>query len=217
MKRVVIISAGGHGRDVAAIIRHQAQNENGFALLGFVVDPEFLPERRDQGVPILGDWSWFENADRAHLFVICAIGDPEARKRVVEKAQSLGLSFTNAISPDARVVPDAKIGKGVMVFPQAFIGRHVVLADHSVVNAGSTLGHETSIERYGTISPGVHLAGNVLIGEGCFLGINSCVIQRRSVGAWTTIGAGAAVVDDIPANVIAVGVPARVIRTKQRK
>jgi acetyltransferase EpsM len=43
------------------------------------------------------------------------------------------------------------------------------------------------------------------------------VIERRSIGAWTTIGAGAVVLDDIPANVIAVGVPARVVRTKQPK
>src|ERR1044072_858048 len=176
-----------------------------------------MTNRRAQGGPDLGDWAWVANTHRTDLAAICAIGDPDTRKRVVEKAQALGLLFTNAISPDAHVAPDAEIGKGVMVFPHAVIGRQVLLADHSGVNAGSTLGHETNIERYGTISPGVRLAGNVLIGEGSFLRIGSCVIQRRSIGAWATIGAGAAVVDDIPANVIAVGVPARVIRTKQRK
>jgi acetyltransferase EpsM len=41
------------------------------------------------------------------------------------------------------------------------------------------------------------------------------VIQRRSIGSWTVIGAGAAVVHDIPANVTAVGVPARVIKTRK--
>jgi sugar O-acyltransferase (sialic acid O-acetyltransferase NeuD family) len=215
MKRVVIIGAGGHGSEVAAIIRHQSQNEHGPALLGFVVDSEYLPERRDPALPILGDWSWFEKADRADLAVICAIGDPELRKRSVEKAQSLGLSFTNAISPAAHVLPDAKIGQGVMVFPHVVISRNVLLADHSIVNSGSTLSHDTSIERYGTISPGVHLAGNVSVGEGCYLGIGSSVIQRVSIGPWTTIGAGAVVVDDMPGNVIAVGVPARIINTKR--
>jgi sugar O-acyltransferase (sialic acid O-acetyltransferase NeuD family) len=216
MKRVVIIGAGGHGSEVAAIIRHQSQNEHGPAFLGFVVESEYLPERRDPGLPILGDWSWFEKADRADLAVICAIGDPAVRKRTVERAQSLGLSFTNAISPAAHVLPEAKIGKGVMVFPHAVISRNVLLADHSVVNSGSTLAHDTSLGRYGTISPGVHLAGNVSVGEGSYLGIGASVIQHVSIGPWTTIGAGAVVADDMPGNVLAVGVPARIIRTKRR-
>jgi len=215
MKRVVIIGAGAHGHDVAEIIRHRAQNESGPALLGFVVDSGYLTEPCDPRLPILGDWEWFEKTDCTDLAVICAVGDPAVRKRFVEKAQSLGLLFINAISPAAHVLPDAKIGKGVMVFPHAVISRNVHLSDHSVVNAGSTLGHDTSIERYGTISPGVHLAGNVSIGEGCYMGIGSSVIERVSIGAWTTIGAGAVVVDDIPRNVIAVGVPARVIGTKR--
>jgi sugar O-acyltransferase (sialic acid O-acetyltransferase NeuD family) len=215
MKRVVIIGAGGHGCDVAEIFRHQAQSENGPTLLGFVVDSEYLPDGGGPGRPILGDWSWFENADREDLAIICALGDPAVRKRHVEKAQSLGLLFTNAISPLAHILPDAKIGQGVAIFPYAVVSRNVRFADHTVINAGSTLGHDVTVERYGTISPGVHVGGNTSLGEGCYLGIGSCTIQRVSIGAWTTIGAGAVVIDDLPGHVIAVGVPARIIKTKQ--
>ena len=215
MKRVVIIGAGGHGRDVAAIIRHQAEIRTGPALLGFVVDSEWLSEGGASDVPILGDWSWFENAEREDLAVICAVGDPATRKRLVEKAESLGLPFTNAISPSAHIAPDAKIGAGVMIFPQSVIGRNVLFSDHAIVNAGSTLGHDSQVARYGTIGPGVHLSGNVSIGEGCDLGVGSSVIPGVAIGAWTTIGAGAAVTRDIPDHVIAAGVPARIIKTKQ--
>jgi len=214
MKRVIIIGAGGHGCDVAEIIRHQAKSESGPTLLGFLVDSEYLPEFSDPRIPILGDWSWFENADRDDLAVICAVGDPALRKRFVEKAQSLGLSFTNAISPAAHILPDARLGKGVMVSPHAVIGRNVLLADHAIVNAGSTLGHDTKIERYGTIGPGVHLSGNVSVGEGAYLGIGASVIQHVSIGAWTTIGAGAVVTCDIPDHVVTAGVPARIISKK---
>jgi acetyltransferase-like isoleucine patch superfamily enzyme len=41
------------------------------------------------------------------------------------------------------------------------------------------------------------------------------IIQGISIGPWTVVGAGAAVVRDLPANVTAVGVPARVIKTKE--
>ncbi|MFY9621326.1 MAG: acetyltransferase [Pyrinomonadaceae bacterium] len=212
MKHVVIIGAGGHGREVVEIIRHQAQSQNGPTLLGFVVDSEYLAESGDPGAPILGDWTWFKKADREELAVICAVGDPAVRKRLVEKGQSLGLVFTNAISPSAHIVSDAKFGNGVMIFPQAVVSRNVRLADHTVVNAGSTLSHDTSVECYATIGPGVHLAGNVSVGEGCYLGVGSSVIQNVSIGAWAIIGAGAAVTSDIPDRVTAAGVPARIIK-----
>jgi len=38
------------------------------------------------------------------------------------------------------------------------------------------------------------------------------VINRTFIGEWSVIGAGATVVDDIPAYSVAVGVPARVIK-----
>jgi acetyltransferase-like isoleucine patch superfamily enzyme len=59
------------------------------------------------------------------------------------------------------------------------------------------------------IAPGVRLAGDVALGDGVFLGIGAVAIPGVRVGAWTTVGAGAAVVDDLPEGIVAAGVPAR--------
>jgi acetyltransferase-like isoleucine patch superfamily enzyme len=56
------------------------------------------------------------------------------------------------------------------------------------------------------------LAGNVTIGVGAFLGVGCAAIPGVSVGAWTVVGAGAVLVNDLPAKVLAVGTPARVIK-----
>jgi acetyltransferase-like isoleucine patch superfamily enzyme len=45
-----------------------------------------------------------------------------------------------------------------------------------------------------------------------FLGIGAKVIPGVKIGAGTTVGAGAVVIEDLPENVTAVGVPARVIK-----
>jgi sugar O-acyltransferase (sialic acid O-acetyltransferase NeuD family) len=214
MKRVVIIGAGGQAREVAAIIRHQSQSQPEIRLLGFVVDRDYLPPGVTTDLPILGDWSWFEAADRGDLAVVCAVGDPALRKRLVDQAMDIGLSFNNVISPLAYVSSEAKIGQGVMVFPLAAISTNCFLGDHVIINAGSTIGHDANIDRYGTIGPGVHIAGNVSLGEGCCVGIGSTVIERVSIGAWTKIGAGSVVIRDVPDNVTAVGVPARVIKKR---
>ena len=44
------------------------------------------------------------------------------------------------------------------------------------------------------------------------MAIGSSVRNKISIGDWTTIGAGAVVVNDVTDHVIAVGVPARVVR-----
>jgi sugar O-acyltransferase (sialic acid O-acetyltransferase NeuD family) len=214
MKRVVIIGAGGHGREVADILRHQAQHDSGLKILGFVDDAHNLPPIIN-GLPLLGDWSWFETVDKSEIRVVCAVGLPRLRKQLVERAGAKGLSFTSAISPAAHLSPGAKLGEGLMLFPHSFASTDILIDDHAIVNAGATVSHDTKVGPYGTLNPGVHLAGNVDVNEGCYLGIGASVIQGISIGAWTTVGAGAVVVRDLPDNVTAVGVPARVIKARE--
>jgi acetyltransferase EpsM len=64
------------------------------------------------------------------------------------------------------------------------------------------------------LNPGAAAAGSTRLGEGCYIGAGATVIDKVSVGDWTIVGAGAAVVRDLPPNVTAVGVPARVIKQR---
>lgn len=211
MKRVIIIGAGGHAREVAEILRHQAQQSNSLSLVGFVVDDPENHNKTVSDLPVLGDWSWFEEADRSELAVVCAIGSPQLRQQLAQRAISKELRFTNAVSPLAYISPDAKIGEGVMIFPHVFVSVDSLIADHAVLNAGATVSHDSQVGRYGTLAPGVHLAGNVSVGEGCNLGIGSSVMNGVSIGEWSVVGAGAVVTRNLPENVTAVGVPAKVI------
>lgn len=212
MQKVVIIGAGGHGREVAEILRHQAE----LLVLGFVDDEPSLHNKYINELPVLGDWSWFEGAGHGEVTVICAVGSPQLRRRIVERAEARGLSFARAISPLACVSRNAKIGEGVMLFPNIFASTDSLIGDHAIINVGATISHDTRVSRYATINPGVHLAGNVSIGEGCYLGVGANVIHGVSIGAWTTVGAGAVVIRDLPDNVTAVGVPARIIKSKEK-
>jgi sugar O-acyltransferase (sialic acid O-acetyltransferase NeuD family) len=216
MKRVVIIGAGVHGREIAEILRQPSPPEKVSEVLGFVDETPALRHQVVDGLPVLGDWSWFQGVDRSEVAVICASGFSHTRKMLAERARASGLNFANAISHVAYLSPDAKIGEGVVICQHAIACRGTLIDDHAIINLGSIVSHDTKVGRYGTINPGVSLAGNVSIGEGCYLGIGSSVIQRISIGSWTTIGAGAAVIKDLPDNVTAVGVPARVIKRREK-
>jgi sugar O-acyltransferase (sialic acid O-acetyltransferase NeuD family) len=215
MKRVAIIGAGGHGREVADILRHQARTDGEIEALGFVDDNRDLHGRSLDGLPVLGDWSWFEGADHKDVGVVCAVGSPQVCRRLVERARALGLSFVSAISPLAHISSFVRLGEGVTVFPNVIINTGALVDSYCVLNVGVVVSHDATVGPYSNINPGAQLAGNVTIGEGCYIGMGANVIQGRSIGAWSVVGAGAVVTRDIPACVTAVGVPARIIQTRE--
>ena len=55
--------------------------------------------------------------------------------------------------------------------------------------------------------------GETVIGNNVFIGVGSIVLPNVSIGDNSVIGAGSVVTRDIPSGVVAVGNPARVIKT----
>lgn len=215
MKRVVIIGAGGQGREVADILRHQARAGGEIEPLGFADDNRDLHGQNLDGLPVLGDWSWFEGADRHDIAVVCAVGSPQVCRRLVERARGIGLTFASVISPLAHISSYARLGEGLTIFPYVIVNTGALVDSYSILNVGVVVSHDATVGPYSNINPGAQLAGNVTIGEGCYIGMGANVIQGRSIGAWSVVGAGAVVIHDLPTNVTAVGVPAKIIKTRE--
>ena len=213
MKTVVIIGSGGHAREVFGVLEALNAVAPHYDVLGWLVEPGFgevgglVCDR-----PVLGDLDWLAGQPEAR--VLCAIGAPELRRRLVERARSFGARFCSAIHPQAVLTPRVTVGEGVVIAAGAVLTEAIHLGDHVIVNAGCTVSHDVVCEDFATLSPGVHVAGGAVLGEGCFVGTGASIVPRVRVGAWTTVGAGCAVVTDVPPNATVVGVPGRVIKTR---
>jgi acetyltransferase-like isoleucine patch superfamily enzyme len=83
-----------------------------------------------------------------------------------------------------------------------------------IINTGATFYHDCVLGDGVHICPGVHLAGDVQVGELSWLGIGCTVRQGIRIGAGVTVGAGAVVIDDVPDGQTVVGVPARPLKNK---
>jgi UDP-perosamine 4-acetyltransferase len=209
VKKVVIIGAGGHAREVHDILVASRRAGADMEVIGFI--DEVGTRTSMCGLPILGGFEWFKEVDRHEIGVVCAVGTPKLSEALVLKAQSMNLHFVSAVSPLACVSPTAKIGRGAIVFPQVFVSCDVKVGDYATLNVASTVSHDARVGDFSNVSPGAHLAGNVTLGRGCFVGMGANLIQGVSVGSWSVVGAGAVVLDDVPQKVTAVGVPARVV------
>ena len=72
----------------------------------------------------------------------------------------------------------------------------------------SHIAHDSQIKKRTTISAGVTLAGSVLVGEECFLGIESSVHQKSTIGDLTILGANSFAKGDLGPCLKYVGNPA---------
>lgn len=144
--------------------------------------------------------------------VIIGIGDCETRLRLADVAKNHGFELAYTIHPSSVLAGDVSIGAGTVMAAGTVINPGCKIGRNVIINTGATVDHECIIEDGAHICPGVHLAGNVSVGRGAWVGIGATVINRIRIGAGSVIGAGAVVVRNIPDNVTAYGVPARIVR-----
>jgi sugar O-acyltransferase (sialic acid O-acetyltransferase NeuD family) len=215
MTDVVIIGAGGAGREALWVFQEDNRQARKWNVLGFVDDSAALQGSSFCDLPILGGFSWLERNSRKNLQVLCAVGNPQARKRLVQRAIGLGLNFCTVVHPTAEASQWVEIGPGSIICAGTILTTQIKVGAHSIINIACTISHDTVIGDYCNINPACHIAGAVNVGDGVDLGIGTVVIKNKNIGEWSIIGAGAVVTTDIPSNVTAVGVPCRVIKTHQ--
>lgn len=216
MKSVVIVGAGGFAREVLEIFKAHNKISKDYDILGFVDDDTELHGKVINNCPVLGGLDWIkEHSDGYSLGCVCAIGTPETRKRVVERLQDIGIDFCNAIHPSVIICDFVELGQDVIIQAGSILAVNSKIGDHVHINFDATIGHDAIIGSYCTIAPGAHINGEDHFGQGVDVGTGATFLQQVSIGSWSTIGAGAVVTTDIPEKVVAVGVPAKVIKKKQ--
>ena len=216
IKDIVVIGAGGHAREVADVIDAiNAQNAN-FNLLGYIIDLEYgTVGSLVNGKPILGDFTWFEQNPKVN--VICGVGYPDHRRKLVERAISQGVSFCSLVHPTAVLTRWIDIGLGTVIMAGCVLSNQIKIGNHVCINRLATIGHNCFIEDYVTVSPGVCCSGNVYVQEGCFVGTGANIIEKCTIGRWATVGAGSTIIRNVADNSTVVGVPGRTIRIGQQE
>jgi acetyltransferase EpsM len=187
---------------------------SGHEVLGLYDDnPALLGAEPISGVKVLGGTKDLPGRlEKWKGLVILAVGENRMRFRL---SQRFSVMYGVACAPSAVLGRGVRIGKGSMILPSATVNIDAVIGEHVVLNTSSSVDHDCAIGNFVHIAPGAHLGGGVVVGEGTFVGLGSSVVPGIRIGHWSVIGAGAVVTKDIPDNCTAVGVPAKVIKTRE--
>jgi acetyltransferase EpsM len=210
-----VMGAGGHARELHAYLADLSRAGWKGTLKGFL-DDSLTPGvygRIEALGPIAAETLPGITAGSRY---ITALGVNPVRRRVVERVTEIfGPCLTpwSLIHPAAWMGEDVEVGEGTCLAPGAIVTANTRVGRHCILNIKSSVSHDCVIGDFVNINPAATVCGWVNIGNEAYIGAGATVKDRVSIGAGAIIGAGAVVTRDIPPNVTAVGVPARVIKS----
>ncbi len=195
MKRLIIVGAGGFGREVYAWAMHDPECGESWEMHGFLDDNLQALEGFDYPIGVVGAIDTYEPQED-ELF-LCAIGSPQVRFEVCEKLIARGANFYTLVHPSAVIGGNVTLGEGTIVCPQAVLTVDISIGEFVIINCLSSVGHDVVIGDYVSLSGHCDVTGNSQIGEGTLLGSGARILPGKKVGADALIGAGAVVIRSV--------------------
>jgi len=206
-ERIIIVGAGGFGREVLQWARH-AWPDDARKIAGFLSEDPRVLDGHGPTLLILGSPDSFEPRPTDGL--VLAIGIRGVRRRVAEDLESRGGRFLRLVHPTAIVADSATIGVGTVVCPYAVVSDSVRLGRCVLVNYHASLAHDAAADDFAVLSPYATLGGGARVAADVFLGLHATVGPGVSVGEGSKVAANSCALHDVPPLSLVHGVPGRV-------
>lgn len=212
MKKIVLVGGGGHCKVIIDIIK----STNEYEIVG-VTDNNKIGEKL-LDVPIIGNDDilpeLFKSGVKNAFVSLGALNNIEVRDKIYNKLKNVGFNIPKLIHNKAVVSPYTEIHDGTCIMAGAIVNAGAVINENCIINTSSVIEHDCIIGRNTHVSPRSCIAGGCSIGENSHIGAGCCIIQGINIGSNVVIGAGAVVLKDIKDHVTAVGIPAKIIKSR---
>jgi sugar O-acyltransferase (sialic acid O-acetyltransferase NeuD family) len=208
---LVIIGAGGFGRETAEAVRATNAVSSTWDLVGFADDDPSRVGSQEEGVPVLGQIEEVVSNHPDAQLVICT-GRPDnyfSRPRLVARLAVPEWRYATVIHPAASVGSSSSVGVGSVLLAGVVLTAAARVGSHVAVMPGTVVTHDDVIGDFATVATGVRLGGSVVVGRGAYLGAAVMVRQDLTIGQWALLGMGSLVTRSVPSAEVWYGSPAR--------
>lgn len=199
MKEIVILGAGGFGKEVAWLINNINTIRPTWKILGFIENDakNALFGTQVYGFEILGNEEWIKDYNK-ELYIICALGNSKLRKKIYSRLSALAhVRLATLIDPSVTVDATNKIGHGTIICRNVTLTVDVTIGEGVLINIGSIVGHDVHIGDFCTILTNTMISGQSSMGECCEIGSGAFIFQGRHITSNCVIAPLASVLRNI--------------------
>ena len=212
MKNKIIIFGTG---EIADLAYFYFNNDSDYTVAAFSCDDEFVKDNLHCGLPLVplsqltkefppGDY-------KAHV-ALSYNKLNQIRAEKYSQMKSLGYDLVSYICSKSVAWPDLSIGDNCFILENQTIQPTVLIGNNVMIWSGNHLGHGCSIGDHTYLSSHICISGHTVIGEKCFVGVNSTFKDFINIGDSVFIAMDASVTKDIPDDAVVVGSPATVFK-----
>ena len=214
MQNIVLVGSSGHAKVVIDIVERQGL----YRIVG-LIDAFRTVGETTLGYPVLGGESELAALAREYDLkgIIVAIGDNSVRSKVAAKVAEVcaQLPFVSAVHPAASIGKGTTLGAGTVVMAGAVINASCQIGRCCIVNTKASLDHDSVMEDFSSLAPGVTTGGNCHIGSHAAVSIGAVLRHGIAIGKHSVVGAGSIVLSAVDAFSIAYGTPAKKVRGRE--
>lgn len=214
-QKIIILGLGGNCIDILDTLHdiNSSCRPDQYLCLGFLDDNRSKWGQEIYGMKVLGPLS--SALEFKDCLFVNGIGSPSnffEKEKIIAKTGLPPERFGTIIHPSASVSRTARLGPGTVVFQNVTITSNVTIGAQVIILPGSVVSHDDVIEDYACIAGGVCISGNVHVGKSCYLGTNSTILGKITIGDTSLIGMGCVVLHDVAPNSVMMGNPAVFLR-----
>lgn len=208
---VLIIGAGGWGREVLAQMQGDPAYGTTWTIAGFLDTRSQILDGLGCDVPIIGEPSTFLPGPDDHF--VCAVGDPRARQQYAQPLLDRDAKFIPILT-GAYLSPRVHIGQGALLCHRVQLSPDVRLGDFCNVHTNTVIGHDVRIGNYAQIGAMTFIGGGAHIGDFAIVHPHATILPGIRIGEGATVGAGSVVIKNVPAGATVFGNPAKLLFQK---
>lgn len=209
MEKLIIVGAGGFGRELLMTVKEINKVKEKWNVLGFIDGNPNALNGIECDCEVIGnieDWQPEEEE-----WYAMAIAKTDVKKRIAKQLKERGARFAQIVHPTARIGSPTNVGEGLVLFSYADISVNCEIGDFVFMNSFSQVGHDAVIGDYATLFPNCAIAGGGILGEGVTIGTAASTYPNIRIGSYATVGMNSAVIRNVKENSTVMGVPAKKI------
>jgi len=210
MKHLIIVGAGGYGREMYGAALGAVGYGTEFDVRGYLDGKPDALDGFSGYPPVIGAPETY--VPQADDVFITALGNIESRRRCVQLIEAQSGKFISLVHRSAFLGPNVTVGAGSFISHNVVLTADVRVGRHAAVFHNTSIGHDSVLEDFTHVYAQCSIGGSVRIEEGASVYPGSVVVPRRTVGTNAVVGAGSTVILNVKPGSSVFGSPARPIR-----